>query len=54
MPRCLVRSKTRRLTDTDESLTREGSLEQGSGLTRVNVDRRYRIKTSDRNRPRRG
>jgi hypothetical protein len=54
MSRCLVRSNILRLIDADESLNREGSLEQDSGPTRGNVDHRYRLKTSDRNSPRRG
>jgi hypothetical protein len=52
--RCLVRSESRRLIVSDESFKREGSLEHDSGLTLISVDHRYRIKTSDRNSPRRG
>jgi hypothetical protein len=54
MLRCLVRSESRRLIVTDESLKREGSLEQDSGLTWLNVGHRNRIKQSDSNSPRGG
>jgi hypothetical protein len=40
MLRRLVRSEIRRLIVTDESLNREGSLEQDSRLVRLNVGHR--------------